>query len=41
MKQIHRKDSVQNEDAKLYLFDIISLENFKKGKEEILQKKNY
>jgi len=31
MKQIHRKDSVQNDDAKLFLFDFLPLENFKKG----------
>ena len=31
MKQIHRKDFIQNDDAKLYLFDILPLENFKKG----------
>ena len=37
MKQIHRKTAVQNPDATLYLFDIISLENFKKGIEEISQ----
>ncbi len=31
MKQIHRKNSVQNDDAKLFLFDYLPLENFKKG----------
>ncbi len=31
MKQIHRKNSVQNEDAFLYLFDVIPLSDFKKG----------
>ena len=31
MKQIHRKNSTQNEDAFLYLFDVIPLLDFKKG----------
>ncbi len=31
MKQIHRKTSIQNLDAKLYLFDILPFENFKSG----------
>lgn len=31
MKQIHRKDSSQNEDASLFLFDLLPLENFKLG----------
>ncbi len=31
MKQIHRKNSIQNDDAKLYLFDFLPLESFKKG----------
>ena len=31
MKQIHRKVTVQNSDACLYLFDILPFENFKKG----------
>ena len=39
MKQIHRKQSIQNPDASLYLFDIISLENFKLGIEKITYKK--
>jgi len=39
MKQIHRKNNVQNKDAKLYLFDIISFENFKIGIESITQEK--
>ena len=39
MKQIHRKNNVQNKDAKLYLFDIISFENFKIGLENITQEK--
>jgi len=31
MKQIHRKITVQNSDACLYLFDILPFEDFKKG----------
>ncbi len=31
MKQIHRKDTVQNRDASLFLFDILPFENFKSG----------
>ncbi len=31
MKQIHRKSSSQNKDAKLFLFDLLPLEYFKKG----------
>ena len=31
MKQIHRKETVQNSDAVLHLFDICPLEDFKKG----------
>ena len=31
MKQIHRKKSAQNKDAKLFLFDFLPLEHFKKG----------
>ena len=31
MKQIHRKNSVQNTDAQLFLFDLLPLEDFKKG----------
>ncbi len=34
MKQIHRKNSVQNDDATLYLFDILPFENFKNGIDE-------
>ena len=30
MKQIHRKVTVQNSDACLYLFDILPFEDFKK-----------
>ena len=40
MKQIHRKNFSQNEDASLFLFDILPLENFKKGiYESTLQKR--
>ncbi len=38
MKQIHRKNNIQNNDATLYLFDILSLDSFKKGFEKISQK---
>ena len=31
MKQIHRKESIQNPDAKLYLFDLLPLKNFNEG----------
>ena len=31
MKQVHRKDNVQSEDAVLHLFDFIPLEDFQKG----------
>ena len=31
MKQIHRKSSSQNEDASLFIFDLLPLENFKLG----------
>ncbi|MFL2660344.1 MAG: ATP-dependent DNA ligase [Alphaproteobacteria bacterium] len=34
MKQIHRKNSIQNNDATLYLFDIIPFESFKEGIEK-------
>ena len=39
MKQIHRKNSLQDHDAKLYIFDFLSFENFSKGKERIPQDK--
>ena len=40
MKQIHRKNFSQNVDASLFLFDILPLENFKKGiYESTLQKR--
>ena len=31
MKQIHRKSSSQNEDASLFLFDILPLQDFQEG----------
>jgi DNA ligase-1 len=31
MKQIHRKITIQNSDASLYLFDILPFEDFEKG----------
>lgn len=31
MKQIHRKNSLQNKDAKLFIFDFLPLEDFKNG----------
>ena len=34
MKQIHRKNSVQNHDATLYLFDILPFDSFKAGIEK-------
>ena len=37
MKQVHRKSDVQSEDAILYLFDIVPLDNFQKGFCNILQ----
>ena len=37
MKQIHRKSSTQNLDAKLFLFDYLPLEDFKNG----IYKKSY
>ncbi len=47
MKQIHRKDSIQNDDASLYLFDILPLKDFQKGifkhpfEERIIKLKNF
>ena len=42
MKQIHRKNSTQSTDASLFLFDILPLENFKKGVyESSLEKRMY
>ena len=37
MKQIHRKEVIQNQDATLYLFDILPFEKFKTG----IYKKTY
>jgi len=37
MKQIHRKNITQNNDANLYLFDILTFKNFKNG----IEKKTY
>ncbi len=34
MKQIHRKNSIQNHDATLYLFDILPFDSFKAGIEK-------
>ena len=39
MKQVHRKDNVQSEDAVLMLFDIIPLVEFQKGKSILGQKR--
>lgn len=38
MKQVHRKSDVQSEDARLMLFDALSLTEFKKGKSALGQK---
>lgn len=37
MKQVHRKSDVQASDAKLMLFDIVPLDEFKKGKSSLGQ----
>ena len=39
MKQVHRKENVQTEDAILMLFDIIPLSEFQKGKSILGQKR--
>jgi DNA ligase 1 len=39
MKQVHRKDDVQAGDARLMLFDILPLSEFKKGKSVMGQKR--
>lgn len=39
MKQVHRKDNVQAEDAKYMLFDVIPLFEFKKGSSVMGQKR--
>ena len=39
MKQVHRKENVQSEDARLMLFDILPLSEFQKGKSVLGQKR--
>ena len=39
MKQVHRKDDVQAQDARLMLFDIIPLSEFKEGKSTLGQRR--
>lgn len=39
MKQVHRKENVQSEDARLMLFDIIPLSEFKSGKSVMGQRR--
>lgn len=39
MKQVHRKENVQSEDARLMLFDIIPLSEFRKGKSILGQRR--
>lgn len=39
MKQVHRKDDVQSQDARLMLFDILPLSEFKTGKSVLGQKR--
>jgi len=39
MKQVHRKDDVKAQDARLMLFDILPLSEFKKGKSIMGQKR--
>jgi DNA ligase-1 len=41
MKQVHRKDDVQAGDARLMLFDIIPLSEFKSGKSTLGQKRRH
>jgi DNA ligase-1 len=38
MKQVHRKDDVEASDAKLMLFDILPLSEFRKGKSVMTQR---
>ena len=38
MKQVHRKDNVNSKDAILNLFDILPLDDFKKGEYDVKQK---
>jgi DNA ligase-1 len=37
MKQVHRKDNVQAQDATLYLFDWLTLKEFEEGKSDVAQ----
>jgi len=39
MKQVHRKDNAQTDDAKFFVFDMIPLKDFLKGKYEVSQQK--
>ena len=41
MKQVHRKDDVQAGDARLMLFDIVPLSEFKAGKSTLGQKRRH
>jgi len=41
MKQVHRKDNVEADDAVLQLFDIIPLSEFKKGKSVLNQRQRH
>ena len=41
MKQVHRKDNVQADDAVLQLFDIIPLSEFKQGKSVLNQRQRH
>ena len=41
MKQVHRKDNVQADDAVLQLFDIIPLSEFKQGKSTLNQRQRH
>ena len=38
MKQVHRKENVQSEDARLMLFDLLTVAEFKQGKSSLGQK---
>ena len=37
MKQVYRKDNIQNNDANLFLFDYLSFVDFKKGESQVSQ----
>jgi DNA ligase-1 len=39
MKQVHRKENVQSEDARLMLFDMLPLSEFQKGRSALGQKR--